>query len=147
MSAQRTTFKLLLTGLRTNAPIPEQYRTLYGSPSDLSAKIAADAQRLKDAGHDITEYFLDERDISDGLEWLTTKLRDERFDGIMVGVGLRLIPELTSFFADVVNVIADGRRGAVLLFNEGPGGNWDAVERARGKLEGVKKAREEAAQS
>jgi hypothetical protein len=141
MSTQLTTFKLLLTGLRTNAPIPEQYRTLYGTPSELSAKIAADAQRLKDAGHDITEFFLDETDVSAGLEWLTETLRKESFDGIMIGVGLRLIPEMTSIFGDVVNVIVEGRRGAVLLFNEGPGGNWDAVERVRERLAGAKKAR------
>lgn len=141
MTTQRTTYKLLLTGLRTNAPIPEQYRTRYGTPSELTAKIAADAQRLKDAGHDITEFFLDETDVDEGLEWLTAKLQEERFDGIMIGVGLRLIPEMTSIFGDVVNVVVDGRKGAVLLFNDGPGGNWDAVERGRGRLEEVKKAR------
>lgn len=135
MSSQPTTFKILLTGLRTNAPIPEYFRIFYGQPSEISAKIAADAQRLKDAGHDITEFFLDENEIAAGLDWLKTKLREERFDGIMIGSGLRLIPEMTSIFEEVVNVVVQEGNGCVLLFNDGPGGNWDAVERGKGRLE------------
>ncbi|KAH7408314.1 hypothetical protein DE146DRAFT_370303 [Phaeosphaeria sp. MPI-PUGE-AT-0046c] len=138
MSSQPTTFKILLTGLRTNAPIPDYFRTLYGQPSEISAKIAADAQRLKEAGHDVCEYFLDENDLATGLEWLTTKLRDKRFDGIMIGSGLRLIPEMTSIFEKVVNVVVNEGRGSVLMFNDGPGGNWDAVQRSREKLEEVR---------
>lgn len=142
MSSQSPTFKVLLTGLRTNAPIPDYFRTLYGTPDEIKAKVAADAQRLKEAGHDVSEFFLDENKLDEGLEWLTTKLRAEQFDGIMVGSGLRLIPEMTAIYELVVNVVATEGKGSVLLFNDGPGGNWDAVQRNRKQLEERKKRKD-----
>jgi hypothetical protein len=135
MSATTTSpSKILITGLRVNAPIPQYFRDLYGSPTEIAAKIDADAQHIKDAGYDITHYYMDDEDPETGLKWLEAKLQEETFQGIMVGSGLRLIPLQTELFEKVVNVVRKNSPSSVLMFNDGPGGNFNAIMRNKESL-------------
>lgn len=99
-----TKAKVLLTGLRVEADVPDYFRELYGTPSEIMAKIDADAQRIRDAGYDVTQYFMDDKDPHKGLDWLAEKLKSESFNGILVGSGLRLIPPQTELFEKVMDV-------------------------------------------
>jgi hypothetical protein len=121
--------KILMTGLDVNANIPDYFRSLYGTPAEIKANIDADEKRVTDAGYDVTVYFFDDQDPQAGLDWFEAKLKAVHFDGIMLGVGLRLIPEQTAFYEMVVNVARRVSPASVFLFNEGPGLNYAAIQR------------------
>ncbi|KAF2035655.1 hypothetical protein EK21DRAFT_107170 [Setomelanomma holmii] len=126
--------KILMTGLDTNANIPPYFRSLR-HPSRNQSQHQRRRARCKDAGYDVTIYFMYDQNPQKGLDWLEAKLKETHFDGIMVGVGLRLIPEQTVFYEHVVNVARKTSPGSVLLFNEGPGKNYDAMQRNKESLE------------
>ncbi|KAH7094498.1 hypothetical protein FB567DRAFT_510345 [Paraphoma chrysanthemicola] len=126
--------KILMTGLDVNANIPEYFRTLYGTPAEIKANIDADEKRVTEAGYDVTVYFFDDQDPQKGLDWFEAKLKEVHFDGIMIGVGLRLIPEQTALYEKVVNVARRLSPDSVFLFNEGPGMNYAAVQRNKDSL-------------
>lgn len=128
------TLKLLIAGLTVHATIPPYLRTLYGTPSEIQSAITADEHRIRAAGVDVTSYQIDDADAETGLQWVESTLRGERFDGVIVGSGLRLVPDQTALFERVVGVCVREGRGAVLMFNEGPGTNWDALRRNGGRL-------------
>ncbi|KAH8695704.1 hypothetical protein GQ44DRAFT_719454 [Phaeosphaeriaceae sp. PMI808] len=126
--------KILLAGLRVDANIPEYFRTLYGTPDEIASKIKADSNRIQEAGYAVTTYYMDDRDPQTGLDWLAAKLSEEKFNGIMIGSGLRLLPPQTAFFEKVMNVVSKLNLGGVLMFNDGPGGNFEAIMRNKEAL-------------
>lgn len=96
--------KLLLTGLWVQDSVPQYFRDLYGTPSEIQSKVEADAQRIRESGWDVTLYYMRSEDPQAGLDWLAETLRRETFAGIVVGSGLRLVPPQTELFEKVVNV-------------------------------------------
>jgi len=135
----QTPLKILLTGLvPTSSDVPQWALDLYGSAAEIEAKIKADTERLRAAGHDITLYYFDDTDPQTGLDWLTAKLRTEIFQGIQVGSGLRLLQSHMILFENVVNICHKLAPKSVLIFNDGPGTSWDAVTRNEEKLKEVK---------
>lgn len=68
-------------------------------------------------------------------EWVPCRdaLRTHRYDAVIVGSGLRLIPDQTAVFEAVVNTIRTLAPATPMLFNEGPGTNIEALERTFGK--------------
>ncbi|OAL48368.1 hypothetical protein IQ07DRAFT_633336 [Pyrenochaeta sp. DS3sAY3a] len=128
------TTKILLTGLLPTNTVPPYFRTLYGTPEEITAKVEADAQHIRDAGWAVTLYYMDAEDAGTGLEWLTTTLRGGEFAGIVVGSGLRLVPGQTELFERVVNVARLESPRSLFMFNYGPGTNFETVERNREKL-------------
>ena len=68
-------------------------------------------------------------------EWVHCRdaLRTHRYDAVIVGSGLRLIPDQTAVFEAVVNTIRTLAPATPMLFNEGPGTNIEALERTFGK--------------
>lgn len=121
--------KILATGFEVHFDIPQSFRDLYGTPDEVQAKIDADEQNIRDAGYDVTVYFIDDKKTQEGLKWLEDKLRSDKFDGIVIGAGLRLIPPQTVFFEQVMNMVRRASPGSVLMFNNGPGGSFEAIKR------------------
>jgi hypothetical protein len=134
MSTSTKPTRILIAGLQVHATIPPYFRTLYGTPTEIADKIDTDKARVEAAGYDVTTYFMDDGNPQTGLTWLTEKLQAEKFDGIMIGSGLRIIPEQTEFFEQAMDVIRRLSPGSVLMFNDGPGGNWEALRRNEGAL-------------
>jgi hypothetical protein len=134
MSTPSNPTKILIAGLQVHATIPPYFRTLYGTPTEIANKIDADKARVEAAGYHVTTYYMDDGDPQTGLTWLTEKLQAEKFDGVMIGSGLRLIPEQTELFENVVDVVRRLSPGSVMMFNDGPGGNWEALRRNEGAL-------------
>lgn len=127
--------KILITGLTVHADIPEYFRQLFGTPGQIQAAITADENRIRGAGFDVTSFQINDADTEAGLEWIEDKLRAQRFDGLMIGSGLRLIPPQTALFESVVDVCRRLRPDAVLMFNSGPGTNWETLQRNMGRLQ------------
>jgi len=137
-SSTTSPLKLLLTGLvPSSADIPQWATALYGTGPEIEAKVQADAQRLRSAGHDITLYYFDDQDPATGLKWLEETLKREKFQGIQVGSGLRLLPQHMVLFENVLDTCRRWAPGSVFLFNDGPGTSWDAVMRNEEKLRDV----------
>ncbi|KAH7394690.1 hypothetical protein BKA66DRAFT_283307 [Pyrenochaeta sp. MPI-SDFR-AT-0127] len=133
--------KVLLAGLNVHSKIPAYFRELYGTPEQIKAEIDADTARVRGAGYNLTVYFVDDTDPQSGLDWLEHKLKEEKFDGILVGSGVKLIPEQTALFESIVGVCVkacarEGRvdDGMVLMFNYGPGTNFETLQRNQGRL-------------
>jgi hypothetical protein len=134
-----TPIKLLLTGLIPNSDnVPQYFRDLYGTASEIEIKIQADTANIKSAGYDVTLYYMDDRDPQKGLKWLEDKLNAEKFDGITIGSGLRLVPTQTDLFESVVDVCRRLAQDSVYMFNDGPGTNHEAVKRNLGRLRAVR---------
>ncbi|KAF1957677.1 hypothetical protein CC80DRAFT_491739 [Byssothecium circinans] len=131
MSATKTpsTAKILCTGLRVDADCPQYFRDLYGTAAEIESKIDADIVRICDAGYNVTLKYMDDRNPQAGLEWLTNQLRDNLFDGIIIGSGLRYLSPQTKLFEDVVDVCRREAPGSVFMFNDGPGTNFVTLER------------------
>lgn len=118
-----------MTGIRVAADIPEYFRELYGSPSQIEAAIDADKDYIISQGYDVTLYYFDERDEQGSLDHMEKLMRSNDFDGIMVGTGLRMVPPMTGLFEKVMNVIRRASHRSLLMFNDAPGGNWNALKR------------------
>lgn len=127
--------KILLTGLNVHAEITDYFRQLYGTPEEIQTKIDVDAARLQKAGYRHESYQLDDTDPETGLEWLQDRLGKETYGAIMIGSGLRLIPEQCALFEAVVDVCRRCAPTTPILFNNGPGTSCEAVQRRFGKFE------------
>lgn len=127
--------KILVAGLTVHADIPTYFRDLYGTPDQIQAAITADEDRIRDSGIDVTSFQINDADAAAGLQWIENKLRSEKFDGIVIGSGLRLVPSQTALFESAVQLCVKEMKGAILMFNAGPGTNWDTVQRNMERLE------------
>lgn len=61
---------ILNIGLTVHADVPEYFRTLYGTPAEIQAKIDGDVERGAAAGYALTGYQIQEEDVPGGLRWL-----------------------------------------------------------------------------
>ncbi len=126
---------ILVIGLIVHSKIPLYFRELYGTPDEIQAAITGDENRIRNAGYDVTSYQINDSDAAAGLEWLEDKLRSEHFDGIILGSGLRLIPQQTALFESAVDACQRVKPDTLLMFNSGPGTNWDTLQRNLGRLQ------------
>lgn len=60
---------------------------------------------------------------------LRQRLKAKSFDCVMIGAGVRLIPENTPLFEKLINVVHECAPGAKLCFNTGPTDSAQAVQR------------------
>lgn len=129
--------KILATGLTPTSKIDPYFGNLYGTADEIEAKIVADTENIRAAGFQITLKYVSDASpqaIADSLDWIRNKLREEKFDGVMVGTGLRLIPQQTELWEDVMNVIREEAPQSLFMFNDGPGRNFWALKRNKEKL-------------
>jgi hypothetical protein len=100
--------------------IPEHLRP------EIEKAIVVMFEELKAAGVQNTSIFFDPED---GVDKIKERLVAEQYDGVLIGYGLRSIPELTVFFEQIVNTIVEVQPKAKLLFNSHPSNTLDAVKR------------------
>lgn len=129
--------KILATGLTVESDVDQYFRDLYGSPSEIKAKIDADIENIRAAGFNVDLKYMSDASpeaTQDSLDLLRSTIREQKFDGIMVGTGLRLIPQQTKLWEDVMNVIREESPQSVFMYNDGPGGNFRALQRNKERL-------------
>lgn len=61
---------VLVVGLTVHAAIPAYFRTLYGTPAAIQARIDGDVERAAAAGYAVTAYQIREDAVPAGLQWL-----------------------------------------------------------------------------
>lgn len=123
-----------MTGLEPRSTIPQYFRDLYGTPPEIESKIHRDHERILAAGYDGHLFYVEADDVQAGLDYIEAFLKAGDTKGVMIGTGLRLIPEQTAVFEKVVDVARRTSPGSVFMFNDGPGGNYDAIMRNKERL-------------
>jgi hypothetical protein len=124
--------RVLFTGFQSNISIPPEFRERFGSAEEIRAKLDADHTRIQRAGITCIELQLDPLDQEKGLKDLEVLLREEKYDAIGIGAGVRLNPEHTVLFETMVNMCIRIAPSIPLLFNDRPGGSAETLERVFG---------------
>ena len=89
--------------------------------------IEAQLLRLRGLGYEITSCLVDLDEAAEAA--VTSALRDERFDCIVIGAGLREPKERLLLFEKVLNVVHRLAPEAASCFNTAPADTAEAVQR------------------
>ncbi|MGX2994453.1 hypothetical protein JNUCC64_09170 [Streptomyces sp. JNUCC 64] len=106
----------------------------YGSMPDrideaaLTARIAAGRAALRDAGFDTVSCLVD-ADPERAEAALRERLGERSFGLVMIGAGVRMIPEHTPLFERLLNVLIEEAPGTRVCFNTSPESTLDALRR------------------
>lgn len=117
--------KILLLGL-----LPEvlDYSTLPGLTAEkLSASLAAQEKELCNLGFDAKWCLVDLGDTAEAV--VVSALRAAAYDVVLIGAGVRTIPERFTLFEKLINVVHEHASTAKLCFNTKPDDTTEAVLR------------------
>ena len=89
--------------------------------------IEAQLLRLRDLGFEVTSCLIDLDETAEAV--VTAALRDERFDCIVIGAGLREPKPRLVLFEKVLNLVHRLAPEAAICFNTTPADTADAVQR------------------
>jgi len=93
----------------------------------VSAGIGADIERMRASGYDATWFPLDRGETAEAR--LGAELDRVAYDCVVVGAGVRAIPEHFLLFEKLVNVIHARAASAKICFNTKPTDTLEAVRR------------------
>ncbi|WP_016697853.1 hypothetical protein [Actinoalloteichus spitiensis] len=117
---------VLSVGLRPDAV------DLSGHPDldhdTLAAMIASGQEALGRAGIDNTNCLVS-ADPEEAERQVREEVAGRRFDLVMIGGGVRLVPEQTVLFERIVNLVVDLMPGVRFCFNTSPGTTLDSIRR------------------
>ena len=97
------------------------------TPEKLEAGLRADETRLREAGHDASIGFLHSGEGA--ADEVVSALKDDSFDVVMIGAGVRRDDDHFLIFERLVNVVHELAPNARIAFNTGPTDSLAAVER------------------
>ena len=89
--------------------------------------IEAQLLRLRDLGYEVTSCLIDLDAAAEAA--VTAALRDERFDCIVIGAGLRESKERLLLFEKVLNLVHHLAPQAAICFNTTPADTTESVQR------------------
>ncbi|MQY27102.1 ATP-binding protein [Nocardia aurantia] len=118
--------RVLLIGLH---PQSIDYSKLPGLDADImTARVEAGNAALRKAGFDVVSCLLD-GSPDDAETQLRKQAATERFNLVMIGAGIRAIPDYTLLFERIVNVLTEVAPGIRFCFNTSPETTINALER------------------
>ncbi|KJC49626.1 hypothetical protein [Bradyrhizobium sp. LTSP857] len=97
------------------------------TPELVRSYIEAQLLRLRDLGYDVTSCLIDLDAAAEAV--VIAALRDERFDCIVIGAGLREPKERLLLFEKVLNLVHRLAPQAAICFNTTPADTAEAVQR------------------
>jgi hypothetical protein len=97
------------------------------TPELVRTYIEAQLLRLRDLGYEVTSCLIDLDATAEAS--VTAALRDERFDCIVIGAGLREPRQRLLLFERIVNLVHRLAPEAAICFNTTPADTVEAVER------------------
>ena len=97
------------------------------TPERLKASLIADRDKLNGFGYQTSLLFIDSEDTA----YATVKaaLSNENYDCILIGAGVRTIPEHFLVFEQLVNAAHEAAPDARICFNTNPTDTAEAVKR------------------
>jgi len=117
---------VLLIGL---APHTVDFSKIPGlDEAKLAAGIHAGLEAVSAAGFDAT-WCLTESDWESAERQISASLAEKRYDAVMIGAGIRAIPEHFLLFERVINLVHAGAPGAKICFNTAPDTTLAALRR------------------
>ncbi len=93
----------------------------------LRAGLAADEQRLRDLGYDASWLLIDRGETAESV--VSAALKENAFDCVLIGAGIRTIAPLFLLFEKLVNLVHEGAPHAKLCFNTMPDDTAASVQR------------------
>ena len=92
------------------------------------AAVEADSAKLETLGYSVKSLYVDDGKTAEAV--LTDALTTSRYDCIMIGAGLRVVPPYFLLFEKLMNVIhRHAPASTKLCFNTNPADTADAVQR------------------
>ena len=93
----------------------------------LRSGLAADEKRLRDLGYDARWLLIDRGETAAGV--LSAALKEQTFDCILIGAGIRTVPPLFLLFEKLVNLVHENAPHAKICFNTVPEDTASSVQR------------------
>lgn len=97
------------------------------TPELVRSYIEAQLLRLRDSGYEVTSCLVDLGETAEAS--VSAALRDERFDCIVIGAGLREPKERLQLFERIINLVHRLAPDAAICFNTTPADTVEAVQR------------------
>jgi hypothetical protein len=97
------------------------------TPELVRSYIEAQLLRLRDLGYEVTSCLVDLGETAEAA--VTAALRDERFDCVVIGAGLREPKERLLLFERILNLVHRLAPDAAICFNTTPADTAEAVQR------------------
>lgn len=94
----------------------------------IRAGLEGDGARLKGLGYEADILWVDDGDTAERV--LRERLGQVRYDGVMIGAGLRTLPPYALLFEALVNAVHEAAPQAKFAFNSNPADTAEAVRRA-----------------
>jgi len=120
--------RVLLVGLDpdivdyTKSPVPDL------TAAKVRAAVEADSAKLETLGHSVKALYVDDGKSAETT--LTDELTTSRYDCIMIGAGLRVVPPYFLLFEKLINVVhRHAPASTKLCFNSNPTDTAEAVKR------------------
>lgn len=130
MTAPHTTIALL--GLGVFASKVANLPSLKGvDPDQVQEVVDNQVLKARQAGFALSTINIDPTTHGAAILELRDALKDQHFDGFLLGFGLRAAKELTGLFEDVVNTCREVSPSTKLGFPQTPDGVLAAAERVR----------------
>jgi hypothetical protein len=106
----------------TKSPVPDL-------TAKVRAAVEADTAKLEALGYCVTALYVDDGKSAEETT-LTDELTTSRYDCIMIGAGLRVVPPYFLLFEKLINVVhRHAPASTKLCFNSNPADTAEAVER------------------
>ncbi len=119
------TMKVVLIGWN---PAVVDYSKWPGlTPEKLTAALESDKDKLNGLGYEAELMFIDDADTA--YEVVKSNLAAGSFDCVLIGAGVRTVPEHFLVFERLVNAAHESAPGAKICFNTNPGDTAEAVQR------------------
>jgi hypothetical protein len=120
--------RLLLLGLDPDIVIYSKSPVPGLTAAKVRSAIEANRAKLEERGYNVTILYVDEGKTAEAQ--LANTLATGRYDCIMIGAGLRIVPPYFLLFEKLINVIHQHAPASTkLCFNTGPTDIAEAVQR------------------
>lgn len=117
--------KVLLTGWNPDAVDYSKWPGL--TPEKLLAGLERDRDKLNSLGYEAVLGLIDNADTA--ANTLTDLLKQQSYDCVLIGAGVRTIDEYILLFEQLINVVHQYAPRARICFNTGPFDSVAAVQR------------------
>jgi hypothetical protein len=91
------------------------------------AGIQEDMERIRARGHEVDPCFIEPGTTAERV--VLERLKNDRYDCVLVGAGIRTRPEALLLFERIINLIHEHAPGARIGFKSTPNDGAEAVER------------------
>ena len=97
------------------------------TPEKLTAALEADRNKLNGLGYEANLLFIEDPETAFSV--VKNALDQEKYDCVLIGAGVRTVPEHFIVFERLVNAVHESAPNAKICFNTNPGDTAEAVQR------------------